>query len=171
MRTSAGEYFEVARLRRIRWSCAAEKTTLSRRSLLRITWQHPIRQDECDRIFFPCVFQQKNLRCLFACTIGNNRQQFGWLWRKRNYYKCGWIARERRAWKTYSSSSLWYILQYDLYYKMKLSRLENCELCAQKISDVSKASSEYSVIRQCYDKPADVTEAFGQYSEKQKWVN
>ena len=54
------------------------------------------------------------------------------------------------------------ILQYDLYYKIKLSRLENCELCAQKISDVFTASSEYSVIRQCYDKPADVTEAFGQ---------
>ena len=64
-----------------------------------------------------------------------------------------------------------YILQYDLYYKMKLSRLENCELCAQKILDVSKASSEYSVIRQCYDKPADVTEAFGQYSEKRKCMN
>ena len=64
-----------------------------------------------------------------------------------------------------------YILQYDLYYKMKLSRLENCELCAQNILDVSKASSEYSVIRQCYDKPADVTEAFGQYSEKRKCMN
>ena len=54
---------------------------------------------------------------------------------------------------------------------MKLSREENCELCAQKISDVSKASSEYSVIRQCYDKPADVTEAFGQYSEQRKCMN